>query len=285
MGIIIGRNTRVIVQGITGHQGSFHTKAMINFGTKIVAGVTPGKGGRRVCGVPVYDSVENAVEKTNADSAVVFVPAPYVLDAVLEDIDSGIRTIVIITEHVPFHDMLKIKEYAGYKHTLVIGPNCPGIASPGYGKLGIIPNSALRPGNVGVVSRSGTLTYEIVNSLSESGLGQSTVVGIGGDKVPGTSFIDILEMFQNDDKTKAVVMVGEIGGSSEEDAARFIEKNVSKPVFAFISGKFAPKDKRMGHAGAIISGKKGSAESKIYALKRAGVEVVEDIYLLRKLIK
>ncbi|MCL4400631.1 MAG: succinate--CoA ligase subunit alpha [Candidatus Parvarchaeota archaeon] len=273
MAIFIDKNTRVLVQGITGHQGTFHSKAMMDFGTNIVAGVTPGKNGVVVNGVKVYNDVKTAVDETGANASVVFVPAQFTKDAVLEAINAGIKLIVVVTEHVPSHDMVELLLYAKRNGVTVIGPNCPGIASPGVGKLGITPNSVLKPGKIGVVSRSGTLTYEIVNYITENGMGESTVLGIGGDKVPGTTFTDVLGMFEKDKDTSAIVMVGEIGGSAEEEAAEFIKKNVSKPVFAYIAGVYAPPGKRMGHAGAIISGEAGTAESKISAFKKAGVSV------------
>ncbi|MCL4376683.1 succinate--CoA ligase subunit alpha, partial [Candidatus Parvarchaeota archaeon] len=254
MAILIDKDTKVLVQGITGHQGRFHSKAMLDFGTKVVAGVTPGKEGERVNGIRVFNDVETAVKKTGANSSVVFVPALMTKDSVIEAIDAGIKLITIITEHVPFQDMLKINEYAKLKGVKIIGPNCPGLAAPGIGKLGIIPNTILKKGVIGVISRSGTLTYEIVNVITESGLGESTVLGIGGDKVPGMDFIDVLKLFQEDKQTKGIVIVGEIGGNEEEKAADFIRKNIKKPVFAFIDGIYAPPGKRMGHAGAIISG-------------------------------
>ncbi len=273
MAIFIDKNTRVLVQGITGHQGTFHSKAMMDFGTNIVAGVTPGKNGVVVNGVKVYNDVKTAVDETGANASVVFVPAQFTKDAVLEAINAGIKLIVVVTEHVPSHDMVELLLYAKRNGVTVIGPNCPGIASPGVGKLGITPNSVLKPGKIGVVSRSGTLTYEIVNYITENGMGESTVLGIGGDKVPGTTFTDVLGMFEKDKDTSAIVMVGEIGGSAEEEAAEFIKKNVSKPVFAYIAGVYAPPGKRMGHAGAIISGEAGTAESKISAFKKTGVSV------------
>jgi succinyl-CoA synthetase alpha subunit len=275
MAILIDKNTRVIIQGITGHQGRFHTKAMLELGTNIVAGVTPGKGGQRVEGVKVFDNVLDATEKTGANASVVFVPAPMTKDSVIEAIDSGIKLITIITEHVPFQDMLKLREYASLNDAVIIGPNCPGLAVPGVGKMGIIPNNILKRGSVGVISRSGTLTYEIVNTITGSGLGESTVLGIGGDKVPGLDFIGALKLFKEDKQTKGVVIVGEIGGNEEEKAGEFIRKEFNKPVFAFIDGIYAPPGKRMGHAGAIISGKTGTAKSKLGAFKKASVPVAK----------
>ncbi len=284
MAIWADENIRLLVQGITGHQGRFHTKAMMEFGTKIVAGVTPGKGGQEVHGVPVYDSVEEAMEmKPNA--SIVFVPAPFAKDAVIEALDAGIKLIVVITENIPFHDTMQFIHYAIYKKARIIGPNCPGIASPGKTKIGIFPNVIFKKGNIGVASRSGTLTYEIVNALSKEGLGQSTCVGLGGDPIIGSTFIDALKAFEKDDETHAIVLVGEIGGTAEEEAAEYIEANVSKPVYAYIAGRTAPPGKRMGHAGAIISGKKGTAESKIKAFEKAGVKVARFPHEIAKLIK
>jgi len=273
MAIIFDENSRVLVQGITGHQGSFHTLKMMEFGTKVVAGVTPGKGGQLIHNVPVYNTVQKAVKETKANTSIIFVPAPNVLDAAIEAMDNGISLLVIISEHVPVHDAMKIVSYSSKTGIRVIGPNCPGVASPGIGKAAIIPNQIFAKGDVGVVSRSGTLTYEIVDSLTRAGFGQSTCVGIGGDRVSGTNFIDCLEEFQKDDKTKRIVLVGEIGGSAEEEAAKFIEDHVRKPVSAYIAGKSAPPGKRMGHAGAIISRGTGTAESKIKALSEAGVAI------------
>ncbi len=284
MAILMGKETRVVVQGITGHQGRFHTKAMIDLGTKVVAGVTPGKAGEKVNGVMVYDNVKDAVDKKKANASVVFVPAAMTKDSVIEAIDAGIKLITIITEHVPFQDMLKIREYAALNDVIIIGPNCPGLAVPGIGKMGIIPNVILKKGSVGVISRSGTLTYEIVNTITELGLGESTVLGIGGDKVPGLDFISTLKLFNSDKQTKAVVLVGEIGGNEEEKAAAFIKSNFNKPVFAFIDGIYAPPGKRMGHAGAIISGNTGTARSKLKAFKSANVPVAKSFDDLGKLL-
>ncbi len=271
--IVTEKGLPVIVQGITGHQGSFHASQMKAFGTNIVGGVTPGKGGTSVNGIPVFDSVKDAVKETGARASVVFVPAPYAPDAVIEAIDSGIKLIVIITEHIPFHDMTKLKLYAKLMGARLVGPNGPGITSVGIAKLGIMPNSIFKPGPVGVVSRSGTLTYEIVNTISEAGLGETTVIGIGGDQVVGTTMQEAVRMFQQDESTKAIVVVGEIGGTAEEETAEIVKKEVNKPVVAFIAGRYAPPGKRMGHAGAIITGNKGTAQSKIQAFKEAGVEV------------
>jgi len=273
MAVIITEKSKVLIQGITGHQGEFHTLKMKEFGTNVVAGVTPGKGGQKVHEVPVFDSVRSAVKETGADTSGIFVPAPYVLDAAIEAMDAGIETIIIITEHVPVHDAMKIVSISSKLGVRVVGPNCPGVASPGKAKLAIIPNQIFKKGDVGVVSRSGTLTYEIVDLLTQAGIGQSTCVGIGGDRVSGTSFVDVLKLFQKDKQTKKIVLVGEIGGPAEEDAAKYISKEVTKPVSAYIAGKSAPPGKRMGHAGAIISRGSGTAEGKIKALEDAGVKV------------
>ncbi|MEE0925417.1 MAG: succinate--CoA ligase subunit alpha, partial [Methanobrevibacter sp.] len=251
--ILLNENTRCLVQGITGKQGRFHTEQMLKYNTNIVAGVTPGKGGQEVCGVPVFDSIEEAKEKTNVNASIIFVPAPFAKDAAFESIEH-LDLVIIITEHIPIQDSMEIMAYAKAKGVTVIGPNTPGIISPKVGKLGIMPTHIFKDGNVGVVSRSGTLTYEIASQLTRAGIGQSTCLGIGGDPVVGTSFIEILDMFENDPDTDAIVMIGEIGGSAEEDAAAYIKENISKPVVAFISGISAPPGKRMGHAGAIIAG-------------------------------
>jgi len=284
MAIWADENIRLLVQGITGHQGQFHTKARMEFRTKIVAGVTPGKGGQQVHGVPVYDSVEEAMER-EPNASIVFVPAPFAKDAVIEALDAGIKLVVVITENIPFHDTMQFVHYAKYKGARVIGPNCPGIASPGKTKIGILPNVIFKEGNIGVASRSGTLTYEIVNALSQAGFGQSTCVGLGGDPIIGSTFIDALKAFEDDEKTKAIVLVGEIGGTAEEEAAEYIASNVTKPVYAYIAGRTAPPGKRMGHAGAIISGGKGTAESKIKAFEEAGVKVARFPHEIAELIK
>lgn len=276
MAIILDAATRVLVQGATGHQGTFHTGAMLQFGTKVVAGVTPGKGGQEVHGVPVFNSCLEAVERTGANTSLVFVPAAFAKDAVVEALDAGVRTVIVITEHVPVHDCMEFVHYAKYKGAILVGPNCPGAASPAHkAKVGILPGHIFRPGSVGVASRSGTLTYEIVNALTERGVGQSTCVGLGGDPVVGTTFIEALKMFNSDPETKAIVLVGEIGGTAEEEAAAFISEHVKKPVFAYIAGRTAPEGKRMGHAGAIVSRGMGTAESKMDAFKKAGVEVAK----------
>jgi succinyl-CoA synthetase alpha subunit len=273
MSVIITDAAKVMVQGITGHQGTFHTEAMLEFGTKVVAGVTPGRGGSQVHSVPVFDSVEEAVAETGCNAAAVFVPARQAMDAVIEAIEQGMELIVVISEHVPQHDAIQMIQYAKFRGARVLGPNCPGLASPGTGKVGIMPNMIFKRGSTGVVSRSGTLTYEIVNALTEAGIGQSTCVGIGGDPVVGTDFVEVLRMMEEDPDTERVVLVGEIGGSAEEEAAEYISKHMTKPVVAYIAGRTAPPGKRMGHAGAIISRGRGTAESKVKALEGAGVKV------------
>jgi len=273
MAVIVDKDTKVVVQGITGYQGSYHSQAMRDFGTAVLAGVRPGKEGERVHDIPVYDSVAKAVAETGANTQCVFVPAPFTKDAVFEAIDAGIKTIVVVTEHVPVHDAIHFVAVARSKGITLIGPNCPGVASPGIGKVGILPSKIFKKGSVGVVSRSGTLTYEIVNAMTEHGIGQSTCVGIGGDPVPGTNFVDVLELFQKDRQTKKIVLVGEIGGTAEEEAAEYIKAHVTKPVVAYIAGRTAPPGKRMGHAGAIIARGRGTAESKMKALEAAGVKV------------
>jgi len=273
MAIIVDNNTKLVIQGMTGYQGKYHSVAMREFGTKVVAGVTPGKGGETVNNIPVFNYVSEAVNLAGANTSIIFVPAPFCKDAALEAIDAGVRTIVIITEHVPVLDAIHVIAVARARGVTVIGPNCPGIASPGKAKVGILPSKIFKEGDVGVVSKSGTLTYEIVNAITENGHGQSTCVGIGGDRVSGTSFIDILERFQADKQTKKIVLVGEIGGTAEEEAAVYIKTNVTKPVVAYIAGRTAPPGKRMGHAGAIIARGRGTAESKIKALEAAGVRV------------
>jgi succinyl-CoA synthetase alpha subunit len=284
MTVLVDQNTRVVVQGITGHQGTVHTRQMKLFGTQVVAGVTPGKAGADVEGVPVFNSVESAVRKTNANAACIFVPAPYAKDALLETVDAGISLAVIVTEHIPFHDMLVMYHYARSKGARIIGPNCPGIAAPGLAKVGIIPNVVFQKGRIGVISRSGTLTYEIVNGLKEHGLGQSTCIGLGGDPVVGTSFVDALPHFQADPETDVIVLVGEIGGTAEEDGAEYIRHHVTKPVVAYIAGRSAPPGKRMGHAGAIISRGKGTAETKLAALSAAGAKVARFPYEIPDLV-
>lgn len=273
MAILVDKNTRLLVQGITGREGSFHTKQMMDFGTSIAAGVTPGKGGSEIYGIPVFDSVKDAVEETDPNASVIFVPAKFAPDAIFEAIDSEIELIVCITEGIPVHDMMRVCAYLENSSSRLLGPNCPGVTAPGESKVGIMPNPIHSQGNIGVVSRSGTLTYEIVDLLSKNGLGQSTSVGIGGDPVIGTSFIEILKLFEADPKTRAVVLIGEIGGSGEEDSIDFI-KRMSKPVIAYIVGVSAPPGKTMGHAGAIINGG-GSALEKIAAFEGAGIAVAK----------
>ena len=273
MSTILTKSTKVLVQGITGHQGAFNAGQMIEFGTRVVGGVTPGKGGETVLDQPVFDTMAEAVKETGANTSIIFVPAPFAKDAVLEAIDSGIRTVVVITERIPVKDSIEFIQYAKLRGTRIIGPNCPGLASPGNAKVGIMPNSIFSKGRIGVVSRSGTLTYEIVNALTEAGLGQSTVIGIGGDPVIGTSFVDALRLFERDRETDSVVLIGEIGGTAEEEAAEFIKSHMSKPVFAYVAGRTAPPGKRMGHAGAIIARGRGTAQSKINSLEDAGARV------------
>ncbi|HEY8416447.1 MAG TPA: succinate--CoA ligase subunit alpha [Limnochordales bacterium] len=276
MSILVDKNTRVIVQGITGREGQFHASQMLAYGTQVVGGVTPGKGGQEVLGVPVFDTVKQAVEATGANTSIIFVPAAFAADAVLEAADSGIELIVCITEGIPVQDMIEAVQYVRQRGVRLIGPNCPGLITPGQALVGILPGRIFTPGPVGLVSRSGTLTYEVVNELTSRGIGQSTCVGIGGDPIIGTRFIDVLRMFEEDPQTKVVVMIGEIGGSDEEEAAEYI-KQMKTPVVSFISGRTAPPGKRMGHAGAIISGGRGTAQSKVAALEAAGVPVAATI--------
>ena len=275
MAIFADKKSKVLVQGATGHQGVFHIGAMKEFGTNVVAGVTPGKGGQEVEGVPIFNNVFEGVADTDANTSLILVPARFAKDAVFEALDAEIKTIVVITENIPFHDAMEFVHYAKYKDAVLIGPNCPGIASPGKTKIGILPGQIFLEGNVGVASRSGTLTYEIVNSLTEKGIGQSTCVGLGGDPIIGTTFIDALDAFEKDPETKSIVLVGEIGGTAEEEAAEHIKSHIKKPVFAFIAGRTAPPGKRMGHAGAIIARGKGTAESKIKAFENANVKVAK----------
>ncbi len=273
MSILIGSNTRLIVQGITGSAGLFHATQCRDYGTKVVGGVTPGKGGSEVEGFPVFDTVEQAVKRVDANTSLIFVPAPFAMDAIVEAVDGGIELVICITEGVPTLDMVKVKKYMEGKSARLIGPNCPGVITPGKSKAGIMPGYIHKPGRIGIISKSGTLTYEAVWQLTDLGIGQSTCVGIGGDPIVGSTFIDILKLFEKDKKTDAVVLIGEIGGSAEEEAAEFIKNEFSKPVAAFIAGATAPKGKRMGHAGAIISGSSGLAEDKMKALTDAGVKV------------
>ena len=275
MSILIDRGSRVLVQGITGRDGSFHAKQMKEYGTRVVAGVTPGKGGTQVDGIPVFDSVEEAVARTKADVAVIYVPAALAQDAIYESVDAEIPLVVCITEGIPARDMIEVARYLEGRSTRLIGPNCPGLISPGQSKVGIMPGFIHTPGRIGLVSRSGTLTYEVVWQLTRAKMGQSTCIGIGGDPIIGTRFTDALALFEADDKTDAVVMIGEIGGTDEEDAAALIESTMTKPVVAFIAGQTAPPGKRMGHAGAIVSGGAGTAQEKITRLERAGVPVAK----------
>jgi len=284
MAVLVDKNTRVLVQGITGREGEFHTRQMLEYGTQVVAGVTPGKGGQEVLGVPVFDTVKQAVTATGADASVVFVPAPFAADAVLEAADAGVRLIVCITEGIPVQDMVKTVALLRQKGVRLIGPNCPGIMTAGQCKIGIMPGNIFTPGPVGLISRSGTLTYEIVDLLTKSGLGQSTCIGIGGDPVLGSTFVDLLPLFEADAETEAIVLVGEIGGSDEEIAAEYI-RTMRKPVIGFISGRTAPPGKRMGHAGAIISGRTGTPQAKVDALRAAGVPVADALYEIPELVK
>lgn len=275
MSILINKDTKVICQGITGKSGMFHTEHMLEYGTKILAGVTPGKGGAKVCDVPVFDSMKEAVEKTGCDTSIIYVPAPFAADAIIEAAEANIKLIICITEGIPTIDMLKIKAYLNTKTVRLIGPNCPGIITPGESKIGIMPGYIHTQGTVGVVSRSGTLTYEAVWQLTQRNIGQSTCIGIGGDPIIGTTFIDALKLFQEDSNTEAIVLIGEIGGSAEEEAAEFIKMEITKPVISFIAGLTAPEGKRMGHAGAIIAGGKGTVAEKVSCLRNAGVTVVD----------
>lgn len=286
MSIFVDRNTRVLVQGITGREGQFHTRQCIAYGTRVVAGVTPGKGGQKMDEVPVFDTVRQAVTATGADCSLIFVPPPFAADAILESAEAGIAVIVAITEGIPVMDMLKVKNFIQNKPVRLIGPNCPGIITPGACKIGIMPAVIHKPGGpIGVVSRSGTLTYEVVHQLTGQGIGQTTCIGIGGDPVNGTNFIDCLEAFEADPETQGIVMVGEIGGSAEEEAAAWIAANGTKPVVGFIAGLTAPPGRRMGHAGAIVSGGSGTAEGKIAAMRQSGIQVCEDLGTLGEMCK
>ncbi|MFZ5587878.1 MAG: succinate--CoA ligase subunit alpha [Thermodesulfobacteriota bacterium] len=274
MSILVDRDTRIVVQGLTGREGMFHTEKMIEYGTKVVAGVTPGKAGQSVLGVPVFDRVADAVRQTGAEVSIVFVPAAFAADAACEASEAGCRLVVVITEHIPVMDMIRVKQFLNARGTLLIGPNCPGVITPEECKLGIMPGYIHKKGPVGLISRSGTLTYEVVHQLTAAGLGQSTCIGIGGDPVGGLNFVDLLRMFAEDPATEAVALIGEIGGDAEERAAAYIAEHFKKPVFGFVAGLTAPPGKRMGHAGAIISGSKGKASDKIAAMEAAGITVV-----------
>lgn len=285
MAIYINENTRVVVQGITGNQGTFHTRQMLAYGTKVVAGVSPGKAGGEVLGVPVYDTVGEAMEEHDVQASVIFVPAPLAKDAVLEAIDAGVQVIACITEHIPVHDELEMINYAQRQGVVIVGPNTFGVVSSGKCKLGIPPNQIFVPGPVGVVSRSGTLSYEIVEGIRQAGFGTSTVVGLGGDRITGLNFVEVIREFEMDPETKVIVLIGEIGGTAEEEAAAYIEKRVRKPVVAYLAGKSAPPGKRMGHAGAIIERGKGTFAAKVMALREAGVKVAELPFEVAELVK
>ncbi|MHB8633858.1 MAG: succinate--CoA ligase subunit alpha [Thermoplasmatota archaeon] len=276
MAVVLDASSKVVVQGATGYQGQFHIGQMLQFGTRVVAGVTPGKGGEKVHGIPVYDTVREAVEKAGANVSLVFVPAPYAKDAVIEAVDAGVGVIIVITEHIPVHDAALFVDYAKAKGVVLIGPNCPGACSPAAGtKVGILPGSIFKAGPVAVASKSGTLTYEIVAALSEKGIGQSTCLGLGGDPVPGTTLLDAVKLFNADPETRAIVLVGEIGGGHEEEAAEYIAQHVRKPCYAYVAGRTAPEGKKMGHAGALVEKGKGTAASKLAAFRAAGVKVAE----------
>lgn len=285
MSILVNNSTRVLVQGFTGSQATLHSEQAIEYGTNIVGGVTPGKGGQTHLGLPVFDTVHEAMKKVQPNAALIFVPAPFCKDSILEAADAGIKLIICITEGVPTLDMLVVKEKIDQLGITLIGPNCPGVITPGEAKLGIMPGSIHKPGSIGIISRSGTLTYEAVKQTTDLGMGQSSCVGIGGDPIPGSSFIDILKLFESDDQTKAIVMVGEIGGSAEEEAAEYIKNNVTKPVISYIAGQTAPPGKRMGHAGAIIAGGKGTAADKIAKLKECGVEIADSLVDIGKKVE
>ncbi|MCG8344631.1 MAG: succinate--CoA ligase subunit alpha [Chlorobiales bacterium] len=285
MSVLVNKDTRLVVQGITGGEGTFHTSQILEYGTNVVAGVTPGKGGMRYTGndrdtftrpVPVYNTVKEAVESEDANATVIFVPAPFAADAIMEAAEAGLKVIICITEGIPVNDMMKAYNYVQEKGAVLVGPNCPGVITPGEAKVGIMPGFIHKKGSIGVVSRSGTLTYEAVHQLTSVGLGQSTCIGIGGDPIIGTRFIDAIKLFARDEETEGLIMIGEIGGSAEEEAADYIKKHFKKPVVGFIAGRTAPPGRRMGHAGAIVSGGKGTAEDKIRAMEKAGIRVVEN---------
>lgn len=287
MSILVDKNTRLIVQGITGREGLFHSQQMLDYGTNVVAGTRPGKGGEWVLGgkVPVFDSVKIAMEATGANTSIIFVPARFAPDAILESADAGVELIVCLTEHIPVQDMMRVRAYLDQQQVRMVGPNCPGILTPGESKVGIIPGNIAIPGNIGVVSRSGTLTYEVLFALKEKEMGASTCVGIGGDPINGTNFIDCLEMFEDDPNTDKIILIGEIGGTDEEKAAEYISNHMTKPVYGFIAGKTAPPGKRMGHAGAIVEGGEGTAADKIEALEAAGVQVANHPEELAQMLK
>jgi succinyl-CoA synthetase alpha subunit len=276
MSILIDENTKVVVQGITGSEGSFHTRQMVSYGSRVVAGVTPGKGGQNLDGIPVFNRVEDAVTKEGANASCIFVPAPFAADAIVEAVDAGVELVVCITEGIPILEMVKVKSYLKEKKTRLIGPNCPGLTSPGKCKIGIMPGMIHKEGSVGVISRSGTLTYEVVWQLTQRGIGQSTCIGIGGDPLVGTSFVDLLDVFKDDPGTELIIIIGEIGGTAEEEAGEFVKEHVKKTVVGFIAGQTAPPGRRMGHAGAIISGGKGTAAEKIAAWEQSGIKVVNN---------
>ena len=285
MSILVDRTTRVLIQGITGGEGTFHTRQMVDYGTKVVAGVTPGKGGQRHDGIPVFNTVEEAVRKEGADTSCIFVPAPAAADAIYEAVGAGVRLIVCITEGLPIKEMILVHHYLKSTPARLVGPNCPGLISPGKAKVGIMPGFIHRPGTIGVISRSGTLTYEAVWQITQLGLGQSTCIGIGGDPVVGTQFVDALRLFKLDEETRVVVIIGEIGGTAEEEAAEYIRAEFGKPVVGFIAGRTAPPGRRMGHAGAIVSGGQGTAAEKIRTMKRAGIHVVESPALIGETVR
>lgn len=285
MSILVGKDSRLLVQGITGREGGFHTQQMVDYGTRVVAGVTPGKSGQIMEGVPVFNTVAEAVREEGANVSVIFVPPAFAADAIMEAVASGVGVIVCITEGIPTRDMVRVKHYLKDKASVLIGPNCPGIITPGACKAGIMPGYIFKAGGIGVISRSGTLTYEVVNQITNQGLGQSTCIGIGGDPIIGLSFIELLTYFREDDQTQGVILIGEIGGSAEEEAARFIREEFPKPVVTFIAGQTAPPGRRMGHAGAIISGKSGTAQEKMAVLEAAGIRVVMDLTKVGQVVR